>query len=56
MTYKKLRDEITRRVVTIPDGDHTVESLSAWLSGYAQCQHEILDLIQELEEGDPQDD
>lgn len=46
-------EKLVNRVVKMPDDDeYTLDMLSAWLSGYAQCQHDVLDLIEEMREGE----
>ena len=48
--YDFLIEKLTARLVETPT-DYNIDMLSAWLSGYAQCQHDVLDIIEELKRG-----
>lgn len=45
--YDNIIDRIVNRTVE-PPKTLTVQALNAWLNGYAQCQLEILDIIETL--------
>lgn len=47
MGYDNIVDRIVNRQVD-PPKNLTVTALNAWLSGYAKCQLEILDIIETL--------
>ena len=42
--------QIKERSIYPPEG-LTVEQLQAWLSGYSQCQGDVLDVIESIKEG-----
>jgi hypothetical protein len=46
--YQYIRDRIVNRQVD-PPTDMTLGLLQGWLMGYAQCQMDILELIDEIE-------
>lgn len=54
--YENIIEKLVNRVVTMPDDDYNLEMLSAWLSGYAQCQHDVLEIIEDLKKGSAQRD
>lgn len=47
MGYDDLISRIVNRMVQTPD-DMTVDTLNAWLTGYAQCQFDILKIVGQL--------
>ena len=49
MGYDMIFDRIVNRAVQPPD-DMTVEMLNAWLSGYAKCQNDVLEIIGKLKD------
>lgn len=49
--YDFILSKITGRLIESPD-HYNVDMLSAWLSGYAQCQHDIIEVIEEMRRGD----
>ena len=49
MGYDDLMSRVVNRTIQPPDG-MTVDKLHAWLSGYAKCQHDILEIICELKD------
>lgn len=54
--YKNIIEKLEKRVVTMPDDDYNLETLSAWLSGYAACQHDVLEIIEDMQKGSVQRD
>lgn len=50
MGYKHIIDRIVNRMVDPPQ-DRKIDTLSAWLDGYATCQNDIILLIKELSQG-----
>lgn len=54
--YENIIEKLVNRVVTMPDDDYNLEMLSAWLPGYAQCQHDVLEIIEDLKKGSVQRD
>ena len=50
--YDFVIEKIVNRLITIPNDDYTINMLSAWLSGYAQCQHDVIEIIEEMRKGD----
>ena len=54
--YENIIEKLVNRVVTMPDDDYNLEMLSAWLSGYAACQHDVLEIIEDLKKGSVQCD
>lgn len=49
MGYDQIVEHIVNRTVQ-PPNDITVEMLNTWLTGYATCQNNILDIIVKLKE------
>ena len=49
--YKYIRDKIMNRSVD-PPKDLTLGLLQGWLTGYAQCQQDILEVIDQIEKGE----
>lgn len=50
MGYTFLVDAIINRAVEPPQG-FTSDQLCAWLTGYAKCQNDILELIDKFRKG-----
>ena len=48
--YKMVIDRIVNRQV-VPPTDLSIRELSVWLNAYAQCQNDILDVIETLRKG-----
>ena len=46
---KDIENRVSGRQVYPPEG-LTCEQLQAWLAGYAQCQRDVMDVIEELKE------
>lgn len=46
--YKDLMERIINRTVEIPNNAWKLESVQSWLEGYAKCQLDILDIIDNL--------
>lgn len=49
MGYDNITDRIINRTVQPPNDMNCIE-LNAWLAGYADCQHDILDIIEQLKD------
>lgn len=49
MGYDQIVERIVNRTVQPPD-DMTVEMLNAWLTGYAKCQNDVLEIIGKLKD------
>ena len=49
MDYDMIIDRIINRTVQ-PHDDMTVEMLNAWLTGYAACQRDVLEIIGKLKD------
>lgn len=49
MGYDMIFERIVNRTVQPPD-DMTVEMLNAWLTGYAKCQNDVLEIIGKLKD------
>lgn len=47
--YDMIFNRIVNRTIKVPE-DMPLNELSAWMSGYAKCQLDILDLIVALKE------
>ena len=48
--YKWIKDSIINRTIEPPKA-MTTHEMCAWLSGYAKCQNDILELIDKLSKG-----
>lgn len=49
MGYDQIMERIINRTVQPPD-DMTVEMLNAWLTGYAACKNDMLEIIGKLKD------
>ena len=49
MGYDQIIERIINRMVQ-PLDDMTVEALNAWLTGYATCQNDVLEIIGKLKD------
>lgn len=49
MGYDMIIERIVNRTVQPPD-DMTVEMLNTWLTGYAKCQNDVLEIIGKLKD------
>lgn len=49
--YDFILSKLTSRLVDCPN-QYNVDMLSAWLSGYAQCQHDVIEIIEQMRKGD----
>ena len=49
MGYDMIFDRIINRTVQPPD-DMTIEMLNAWLTGYATCQNDVLEIVGKLKD------
>ncbi len=47
--YNYIIDQVVNRKVQPPEEMYTME-LSAWLTGYAKCQNDIIDIINKLKD------
>ena len=54
--YDFVIEKIVNRMITMPYDNYNLDLLSAWLSGYAKCQHDIIDIIDGLKKGSQQRD
>lgn len=48
MVYDDIIKRLTHRVVEVPKDFDFASMASAWLSGYAQCQHDVLEVIDNM--------
>lgn len=48
--YKMLIDRITNRPVNPPE-NLNVNTLTIWVDGYLQSEHDVLDIIEEMQKG-----
>lgn len=49
MGYDQIVERIINRTVQPPE-DMTVEMLNAWMTGYADCQKAVIDIINKLKD------
>lgn len=56
MVYEDIIKRLTHRVVDVPKDFDFASMASAWLSGYAACQHDVLEIIEDLKKGSAQRD
>lgn len=51
--YTQIIDKIKNRNVDVPT-DKNVTELMGWMTGYATCQNDIIDILMELRKGSGQ--
>ena len=56
MVYDDIIKKLTHRLVEVPKDFDFTSMASAWLSGYAQCQHDVLEIIEDMQKGSMQRD
>lgn len=52
--YKMLIERIVNRTIEIPNNTWRLEDVQSWLSGYAKCQLDIIDIIDSIAKGSEQ--